>query len=227
MIRKRLISILMMLTMVVTMMPSLASADTLTGESQTYILLRAKSIGTKKVDLTWNKTKGATKYVVYGNRSGKNNSVKLATVKKNKYTVEKIRNKKLLAHKIYKFQVKAYQGNGKLGSSKTIYFITGNTTKKYGNAKKIVANRKTLKLESGEKAKVFASVKIYNNKKHLKIANENRLRFISSNTKIAKVSKTGVVRGIAEGTATIYIQDISGKYCKTKVIVTDGAGGYQ
>lgn len=182
-------------------------------------LLKAKSSGDKAVSLSWNRIDGATEYVVYGQQCGKEYK-KLATTSKTSYTVKKIAGKKLKAHKIYKFYVKAITPNGKVKSkSKSIHFITGNTMGEYANAKSISVNNKSITLESGKTTKLKVTTKINKNKKHVSDKHGDATRFVSDNPNVATVNSQGKVTAGCEGTATIYIQDIGGKFCKATVTV--------
>ena len=230
--KKKLFAVLMMLSLAVSFMPNMAFADTdaltdsqasaVSAETQSTnqasLLLQAKAVGKHTVQLNWNKASGATKYVVYGAKCGKENK-KLATVKGNKYTVKKISKKKLKAHKTYKFYVRAYSGNTKLAQSKTLHFITAKTMKKYANVTKVTA-KKSISLEVGETANINAKYSVYKNKKHLPATHRAAIKYMSSNTAVATVNASGKVTAKAEGTAYIYAQDISGKYSVTSATVT-------
>ncbi len=180
-------------------------------------LLQAKTSGSKAIKLSWNEVDGATKYVVYGNICGKNFK-KLKTTTGKTYTVKKIAGKKLIAHKSYKFYVVAYTAEGKV-KSKPIHFITANTQGKYANVKSIKAKASLLELAVGESGKVGATYKIYSGKKHLGKGHGSALRYISDCPEVVSVSSTGKILAKQAGTATIYIQDIGGKYCKTVITV--------
>ena len=219
--RKKLLSILLSLAMVITMMPTIAFAsESGTATQPTIVMLKAATSGTNAVKLSWTKADTATKYVVYGNKCGSDEK-KLTTVKSNSYTVKKIGKTKLVANEFYKFKVVAYNESTKLATSKTIHFITGKTSGKYANASKITATTAKLTLEVGQTAKVGATVKIYKNKKHIPSNHGSKLRYVSDNKAVATVSSKGTVEAIGEGTATIYIQDVGGLYSKTIVTVED------
>lgn len=182
-------------------------------------LLKAKTVGTKAVKLSWTKVKGATKYVVYGTKCAQKFH-KLATVNgKTDYTVKKIAGKKLAANNAYKYYVVAYNGSKKITRSKIIHFITGTTMGQYANAKKVTAV-KTLSIDVGKKKSVKAKCVMPSGKKHLDKVHGNAMRYISTNPDIAAVDANGKVTAKSMGTVTIYSQDIGGKYAVTKVTVT-------
>ena len=181
------------------------------------VLLKAAASGKKAIKLSWNKVSGATKYVIYAAKCD-TKLKKIATVKGNKYTFKKLKGKKLKAHKTYKFYVVAYTANGKV-KSRTLHFITGNTNGKYANVKSIKAKKTKVTLKPGKTYKLGATYKMYKGKKHIKDVHGKALKYKSNCPGVATVTKNGVVKAVGQGTATIYIQDISGKYCKVKVTV--------
>ena len=191
-------------------------------EKVEVLLMQGKATGKNAIKLSWNELDNTTKYVVYGNSCGKT-AKKLKTVKSNKFTVKKIAGKKLVAHKVYKFYVVAYDAVGNKTTSKTIHFIAANTQGKYANVKSIKAKASTLQLVVGEFGKVGATYKMYSGKKHLGSNHGKALRYISDNPEVVSVSSTGKVLARQAGIATIYIQDVGGRYCKTTVtVVADG-----
>ena len=181
------------------------------------LLAQAKS-SKGKIKLSWNRLDNITKYVVYGAKCG-HNYKKLKTTTGKSYTVKKASGKKLKAHKTYKFYVVAYDAVGNKISSRSIHYIYKNTQGKYANVKSIKAKYDNLLLSVGVTQKIGAKYKMYAGKKHLKKTHGQALKFFTNNTDVVTVSKTGVVKAVGKGTATIYIQDIGGKYCKTKVTV--------
>ncbi len=188
-----------------------ASADAL-------VIAKTTVSGSHAVKVTWNKTKGATKYVIYGAPCGKKQK-KLKTVKGTSYTVKKISGKKLKAHAAYQFKVAAYSGNKKLAESRSMHLYTANYKGKYGNAKSITTKTKEITLTEGKTRKLSAAVKIYKGKKHMPASHGAKLTFRSGNRAVAKVNSKGVVTALKKGTATIYIQDIRGIHVKVKVTV--------
>lgn len=181
------------------------------------LLAQAKS-SKGKIKLSWNGLDNITKYVVYGARCGQNYK-KLKTTTGKSYTVKKASGKKLKAHKTYKFYVVAYDAVGNKISSRAIHCIYKNTQGKYANVKSIKAKYDNLLLSVGVTKKIGAKYKMYAGKKHLKKTHGQVLKFFTNNTDVVTVSSGGTVKAVGKGTATIYIQDIGGKYCKTKVTV--------
>ena len=187
-------------------------------EGKTDVLLAQAKSTNGKIKLSWNGLDNITKYVVYGARCG-HNYKKLKTTTGKSYTVKKASGKKLKAHKVYKFYVVAYDAVGNKVQSRSIHYVYKNTQGKYANVKSIKAKYDNLLLSVGVTQKISAKYKMYSGKKHLKKAHGQALKFFSNNTDVATVSSGGTVKAVGKGTATIYIQDIGGKYCKTKVTV--------
>ena len=97
------------------------SDRSLKGSSKSPLKLKASKKTKKSIKLTWKKAKGAKSYVVYGALKGKK-MTKIATVKKNSYTVKKA-GKKLAKGKKYKFIVVARKGSKVVSTSATV--LTG------------------------------------------------------------------------------------------------------
>ena len=83
--------------------------------------------------------------------------------------------------------------------------------KKTVKAKKVVVNKKRIVLKKGEKVKLKAKLKPAN-------ATE-KVTFKSSNKKVAKVTKNGVVKAVKKGKCKITVKTASGKKAVVKVTV--------
>lgn len=183
-------------------------------------ILLAEAATTKKgyIKLSWNKIDGAVKYVVYGAKCGKSYK-KLTETEKASFTIKKISGAKPVPGKAYKLYVVAYDELGNKVKSKSIHYIVGDTSAKYANVKTITASQKTLELTVGEKAAVGAEYTMYEDKEQISKKHGRTLRFTSNCPEVAKVSKDGKVTAKKAGKATIYIQSVSGKWCKVEVTV--------
>lgn len=182
-----------------------------------FASLQLKAIGkNKSVKLTWKKVKDADGYIIYGAKCGKSMK-KIKTLKGNKkvsYT-----QKKLKKGKYYKYMVVAYKNvNGKkctIATSKSAHAVTNGG--KYGNPTKVSVKSSKMTIKKGRTKTIKASYTLPKGKKaSIHIA---KFRYESSNTKIATVSKKGVVKGKAKGTAYIYVYAQNGVYKKVKVTV--------
>ena len=83
--------------------------------------------------------------------------------------------------------------------------------KKIVKAKKVVVNKKSIVLKKGKKVKLKAKLKPAN-------ATE-KVTFKSSNKKVAKVTKNGVVKAVKKGKCKITVKTASGKKAVVKVTV--------
>lgn len=183
-------------------------------------ILLTEAAMTKKgyVKLSWNDIEGFAGYEIYGSECGKAYR-KLKVTDGNSFTVKKIKGKALTKGKTYKFYVVAYDELGNKVKSKAIHFIIGNTDNGYGNVETITAKKASIKLQAGKTRTVGATYTIYGNGKHVDKSHGKALRFVSDCPEVAKVSKDGTVTANSAGTATIYIQDIGGKWCTVTVTV--------
>ena len=187
--------------------------------------LKSKKETAKSLTIKWKKVPYAGKYVIYGNVCGKKNKMKklktINSASKTSYKVKKIAGKKVKKGTYYKFLVVALdEDNLVVTASKTIHAVTpggrnGNDKKvqtaaaKKGN-KITLKKGKTFKL----KAKAVAKSKKKPVKKHRGILYE------SSDKKIAKVSKKGVITaGNKTGSCWIYAYAQNGVFAKIKVTV--------
>ena len=186
-----------------------------------FSVLQARSTKTTKnsVTVTWKKAPGAVKYLVYASKCGKKNKpVKIADTKSTKYVLKKLDGKKISKGTYYKFIIVAVdKDNNVVSSSKTIHSATlggkvGNCKKLTTKAKKdkvTVKAKKTFKLKPTQKAE----------KKKLKIKNHRKLMYECSDTSIATVNKSGVIKGLKKGKCTVYVYAQNGIFKKISVTV--------
>ncbi|MDD7643081.1 MAG: Ig-like domain-containing protein [bacterium] len=172
------------------------------------------------VKVSWKKVTGADGYVLYGapcNTKDKTYKMKKLAVIKNGSKIT-YTDKKLKAGTYYKYYIKAYKlVNGKkvwLAQSKVIHVTTSGG--KYGNAKAVKVNKTKVTLKKGKsliiKASLIAESKPI--KQHVNI------KFESTNTKIATVSKNGRIKAKKKGTCYIYVYAQNGVYKRIKVVVS-------
>lgn len=162
--------------------------------------------------IRWNAVSSADGYDIYGAKSnGKYERIQTVSKKSVKWT-----HKKLKKGKSYKYYVQAYKEIGGkrvvIGKSLDVY----STTKggKYGNASKVSAKKTRVSVKSGKK--VGLSVKVAG-KKLNKTA--KKIRYVSSNPAVAKVSSKGVITGKKRGSCTVYCIAGNGVYKKVKVTI--------
>ena len=171
------------------------------------------------VKISWKKVTGADGYVLYGapcNTKGKINKMKKLAVLQNGSKIT-YTDKKLKSGIYYKYCVKAYKlVNGKkvwLAKSKTIHVTTAGG--KYGNAKAVKVSNTKVILKKG-KSLVIKAQQIAENKP---IKQHVNIKFESTNTKIATVTKNGRIKAKKKGTCYIYVYAQNGVYKRISVTV--------
>ena len=181
-------------------------------KGSTFGLLKAnsKKVTKKSIKVTWNKVKGAKKYIIMGNKCGKAYK-KLATTTKKTFT-----QKKLKKGTYYKYMILAVNAKNKvIATSKTLHVATKGG--KVGNYKsvKITNAKSTYTIKKGKKFTLKAKAK----KADKKVKNHRKIKFESSNPKVVKVTASGKITAKKKGTATVYAYAQNGVYAKLKVKV--------
>lgn len=182
-----------------------------------FFLMKGKGTGTR-IDLTWDKVKGATGYDVYWSYcNGKNNFNKLANVPKSqKYADKNLNNKRE-----YKYFTVAYKMSGGkkvyLGRTNTVHVAMPYAVKT--NVLKVTVNKTKANLAKGKTFKITKKVKLENPKKKALNHLTKKERFITSNAKVATVSSAGVIKAVRKGTCTVYVMSENGVCAKIKVTV--------
>ena len=178
-------------------------------ENSRFGALQAKvvKVSNTTLQVQWKRVKGATKYIVYGNKCGKNNRLKkLKTVSGTSY-----KQKKLKKGTYYKYLVVAVKGNKAISTSKVVHATTNG---KYGNAIKITVGKTNVTVKKGKTYQIKA--KVQNNKKAKK---HRDVAYESSNPKIAKVTAKGKIKGLKKGTCYVYAYAQNGLMKKITVTV--------
>ncbi len=174
-----------------------------------------KKVKNNQLTVSWAKVSGAKKYIIYGNTCGKKNKMR----KLSESTGKSLVLKKLKKGTYYKFLViatKTVDGYDQvIAKSKVVHAAT--TGGKVTNPKKVTVDAKKATIKKGKSYTIKAKLVSADTKLALK--KHRALSFESSNTKIATVSKKGVVKGVAKGTATIYVYAQNGVYATVKVTV--------
>ena len=161
------------------------------------------------------KIRTAKKYAVYASYS-KGKVKKIATVKGTKYTIKKLGGKKLDSKKNVKVYVEAYKGKKKLAKSVPLY-VAGYKTK-FSNGKKIKLKKSKFTLKKGKTAKIKGSTVLEKSGKK-PVTDVKKLRFKTSNKKVATVTAGGKIKAKGKGVCTIYVFANNGKAKKVKVVV--------
>ena len=185
--------------------------------------LKSSKQTTTSVTLNWTKNSNAVKYVIYGNKCGKSTKPKkLATVGKDtsKKVFKNVAGKKVKKGTYYKFIVVALDKNNNVVSSSKLIHVAAKSDKA-GNYKSVSVSKtivnKAKKLKKGKTLKLKAKAVAQSSK--LKVKSHAKLRYESTNKKIATVSKSGVIKGKKKGTCYVYAYAQNGVYKKIKVIV--------
>lgn len=167
-------------------------------------------VDSKSVKLSFKNLPGVTSYKIYGNLAGKKiKAIKELDVSNTSYTIKKIGKKKLEANKVYKFKIAAYRYNEKLVEN-TIVIINANKKSKYANATNIIVPSTKYSMAVGMDKKLNVKVKMPKGKKHLPAKYGPKLTYSTSNPYVATVDKKGTIHSKMRGSATIYIQELSG-----------------
>ena len=187
------------------------------GASITPLLLRSTRQGKTYITLKWSKVSGATSYIVYGTKCGSGAKVKkLATVKKNTYT-HKSRRKGTYYSYVVVAVKNTVAGKRIAATSRRIHVTTKGS--KYGNYSSVVVSSKVLSKAKSLKKGRTLSLKPTLRKTSSRIKVHAKLRYKSSNRKIATVTQKGVVKGVKKGTCYIYVYAQNGVYKKVTVKV--------
>ncbi len=202
--------------------PKEENADAKVTLDTTFRKLQLAEAKTTKnaVKISWKKVTDADGYVLYGapcNTKDKTYKMKKLAVIKNGSKIT-YTDKKLKSGTYYKYYIKAYKlVNGKkvwLAKSKVIHVTTSGG--KYGNAKAVKVDKTKVTLKKGKSLVIKASQLVESKpiKQHVSI------RFESTNTKIATVTKNGRIKAKKKGTCYIYVYAQNGVYKRIKVVVS-------
>ena len=182
-----------------------------------FFVMRGKGTGTR-IDLTWDKVKGATGYDVYWSYcNGKNNFNKLGNVTKSLKYADKSLNSK----REYKYFTVAYKMSGGrkvyLGKTNIVHVAMPYASRT--NALTVTVNKTSVSLAKGKTFKITKKVKLENpKKKALRHFLKNEF-YITSNAKVATVSPTGVIKAVGKGACTVYVMADNGVCARIKVTV--------
>lgn len=184
--------------------------------SKAKLLAKATAKGTKSLVISWNKISGAEGYDIYFAKCKKNNSAtslkRIKTVKADKISLTKTSLKTKTA---YKVRVKAWvMKDGKKSYVKTspvVHAYTAGGNKTYTNPKSVSVNKTKLSLKKGKTFQIKATVyKLKKSKKLMPTWHCPKVRYLSSNTAIAKVTSKGKIKAIAKGTCKVYVYAANG-----------------
>ena len=194
-------------------------------ETYDILIATAKANGKESIDLSWNKLDGVDGYDVFFLR---------CNTKKQKYTCEYAGStdgsattwsKAALKRRTpYKMYVMAYvmSGDSKtyVAKSPTVHAYTGGGNGRYTNPKSVKVKKSKVTVKKNKTYKIKASVrKLRKGKKLINGRHARKLRYLSSNTSVATVTKYGKIKGVAPGTCDVYVLAVNGSYKKVAVTV--------
>lgn len=180
------------------------------------ILLKTINSG-RDLKLSWTEVEGATKYVIYGSKCGIGSKyAKLRTVSAPaaSYTF-----KDLKLHKSYKYYVAAYSDAGRLCLSRTTHTAVGSSFADRYNATKVSVSDADFSLAVGASAQIKAKVATSAGRTLFGDGHCAITRFVVSDSSVASVSKTGEIKAVSKGTATVYVLAPDGVRAEVKVTV--------
>ena len=187
---------------------------------------KATAKGKTGMTINWNKIQGADGYDIFFAACNKNNK---KTACKNVKSISgnntfKWTNSGLKKGTAYKSYVKAYvMRDGKktyISTSPVMHAYTGGGNKKYTNAKSVTVKKKKVPLKKGKTYKIKAKVnKLKKSKRLMPKSHAPKLRYLTSDSKVATVSKKGKITAKGSGTCTITVFAHNGVSKSIKVTV--------
>lgn len=184
------------------------------------LYLWARRVWDNKIRLCWNRIENdegerlSCRYLVYGNVCGKKMR-KIAETKSPSVYVTKIK-KKLAPGKYYKFMVVAVDKNNLVVATSTMIHAA-TSGGKVGNPTIMGGGTKAKKLKIGESLKL--NLKAVSPNKKLKVKKHVGLRYVSSDPKIATVSKKGVIKAKQKGRCYVCVYAQNGSSRQIQVVV--------
>ena len=169
--------------------------------------------GKKSLKITWKKVDGAEGYDIFFTACAQNEKKTKCKLVKTITGNSKLSwtKNKLKAKKAYKAYVKAWvMENGKkkyVGTSPSVHAFTANGTKTQTNAKNVTVEKTKISVKKG-KSKQIKVTSVEKVKSKLALMGKNhaaKLRYLSTNKKIATVNKSGKIKGIRKGSCYVYV----------------------
>ena len=176
---------------------------------------KQKKVTKNAIAITWSKVKGASYYVVYGNKCGKTNPYKrIGKTKATTFTY-----KKLKAGTYYKFLVSAFDKNGKhIATSISMHIVTAGG--KYCNYKSVSTKAKKDAVVFKKSGTAFnLGAKAVKENAKLKASAHRNIRYESSNKTIATVNANGKIVAKKKGSCYVFAYAQNGVFKKIKVTV--------
>ena len=181
--------------------------------------------GPNALRLTWTEMEGIAGYDIFFRKcDGKNQFPLVATVKGHSVTSHVFTG--LKKNTSYKAYVRAWiLKDGKkqyvLKKSPEVHAFTNNGTKRYSNPGSLKLKKSAIKVKKGKTARIEGTVKPAKRGK-LVYHHMKKLRYVSSDPKVAKVSSNGKVKAVGPGSCKIYVLTTNG-ICKTVTVTVTSA----
>ena len=193
----------------------LKSDDGAKGTTFSKFPAKQKKVTKNAIAITWNKVKGASYYVIYGNKCGKTNPYKRIA----KTTATSYTHKKLKAGTYYKYIISAFDKNGKhIATSISMHIVTAGG--KYCNYKGVTTAAKKDTVTFAKAGKSFKlSAKAVKESAKLKASAHRNIRFESTNKSIATVDAKGKIVAKKKGSCYVFAYAQNGTFKKIKVTV--------
>lgn len=188
--------------------------DFLTEKAKKPALLPARVSSAKTSQtIRWNSVKAADGYCIYGAKS----SMKFKCLRIVGKKVRRWKHGTLKRGTQYKYYVAAYKrvGGRMVVLSKSLLLYSTTKGGKHGNPVKVKAKKPLSNVKSGKKVRL--KIRVVGRKM---TKSNRRIRYISTDPSIAKVSKKGAVTGGQAGTCYIYCIARNGLSIKIRVRVT-------
>lgn len=187
------------------------------------LLAKMTAKGSNTLVLSWTKVKNAEGYDVFFDKCSRNGECRMAETIHGNNTL-KWTKKELVKEAAYRAYVKAWvmKGGKKsyIKTSPTVHVYTSGGTRNYTNPKSVAIKRTSISLKVGKRYKIKAKVrKLKPGKKLLPKRHEAKLRYMSSNKKVATVSRSGRITARGKGSCVIYVYAANGVSRKVRVTV--------
>lgn len=176
----------------------------------------------KSIKVSWGKVKGADGYDVYLSYCGKDKMTLVRSTKSSSVTISKLDKKKINQKNNVRCYVVAYKivkGKKQEIGKTNLFHAVGRKNKSETEPKNIRLKKTSYVLATGKTAKIKASI-VKKNKKLPVIAHTEKIRYATSNAKVATVSKEGKITAKKKGTCYVYVYVYAINGCAKKVKVT-------
>lgn len=180
-------------------------------ETMPIIIAKMTAKGKKGLAISWSRIQGAKGYDIFfagcKYEKKRNDCKNLKDVKGN--NILSWTKTGLKKNKAYKAYVKAYvYENGKkkyITESPLVHAYTSGGNKKFTNAKSVTVKKTKVTLKKGKTYRIKANVRKLKKKKKLMSANHApKLRYMTSDAKVATVSRNGMITAKSKGACYVY-----------------------